>query len=103
MTTKNIKPVSACTLKVKSALDYPPGPGKTNHNQSALKVREGTMYSFFKTTFFLFGDISLIRWSVSIVGAISEICAFAAVGLGRRSGFDARESVPYGAAHSHSE
>ena len=41
MTTKNIEAVVSYTMKVKSALDYPPGPGKTNHNQSALKVRKG--------------------------------------------------------------
>ena len=41
MTTKNIEAVLSCTLKVKSALDYPPGPGKTNHNETALKVRKG--------------------------------------------------------------
>jgi len=41
MTTKNIEAIVSCTLKVKSALDFPPGPGKTNHNQSTLKVKKG--------------------------------------------------------------
>ena len=41
MTTKNIEAVVSRTMKVKSALDYPPGPGKTNHNETALKVCKG--------------------------------------------------------------
>lgn len=41
MTTKNIEAVVSRTMKVKSALDYPPGPGKTNHNETALKVHKG--------------------------------------------------------------